>query len=58
MIARLKTTRVGPLLELGQRILYRTPESEQWLRTKRQKHAVPFYASVELRNAGFKLPPV
>ena len=26
--------------------------------TQWQEHAVPFYASVDLRNAGFKLAPV
>ena len=58
MVPRLKTALGGPLLELEQRILDRMPEVEQWLRTKWQEHAVPFYASVDLRNAGFKLAPV
>ena len=58
MVPRLKTALVGPLLELEQRILDRMPEIEQWLRTLWQEHAVPFYASVDLRNAGFKLAPV
>jgi glutamate--cysteine ligase len=34
------------------------PDIERWLRTQWQEHAVPFYASVDLRNAGFKLAPV
>ena len=58
MVPRLKTALVGPLLALEQRILDRMPEIEQWLRTQWQEHAVPFYASVDLRNAGFKLAPV
>jgi glutamate--cysteine ligase len=45
-------------MELEQRILERMPEIERWLRTQWQEHAVPFYASVDLRNAGFKLAPV
>ena len=45
-------------MELEQRILDRMPDIERWLRTQWQEHAVPFYASVDLRNAGFKLAPV
>ncbi len=58
MVPRLKTALTGPLLELEQRILDRMPEIERWLRAQWQEHAVPFYASVDLRNAGFKLAPV
>ncbi len=58
MVPRLKTALAGPLLELERRILDRMPEIERWLRTRWQEHAVPFYASVDLRNAGFKLAPV
>jgi glutamate--cysteine ligase len=58
MVPRLKTALDGPLLALEQRILDRMPEIEQWLRSQWQEHAVPFYASVDLRNAGFKLAPV
>src|SRR4029434_6959 len=58
MVPRLKTALVGPLLELEQRILDRMPEIERWLRTQWQEHAVPFYASVDLRHARFKLAPV
>src|SRR5688500_12897624 len=58
MVPRLTTLLVGPLQELEQRILDRMPDIERWLRTKWQEHAVPFYTSVDLRNAGFKLAPV
>jgi glutamate--cysteine ligase len=58
MVPRLKTAQLGPLLELERRFLDRMPEIERWLRTQWQEHAVPFYASVDLRNAGFKLAPV
>jgi glutamate--cysteine ligase len=34
------------------------PDIERWLRTKWLEHAAPFYASVDLRNAGFKLTPI
>ncbi|HVF64447.1 MAG TPA: glutamate--cysteine ligase [Casimicrobiaceae bacterium] len=58
MVPRLTTALSGPLQDLEQRILDRMPEIERWLRTQWQEHAVPFYASVDLRNAGFKLAPV
>lgn len=34
------------------------PKIEHWFRTQWLDHAAPFYASVDLRNAGFKLAPV
>jgi glutamate--cysteine ligase len=58
MVPHLTTALAGPLLELERRILDRMPDIERWLRTQWQEHAVPFYASVDLRNAGFKLAPV
>ena len=58
MVPHLTTALAGPLLELEQRFLDRMPDIERWLRTQWQEHAVPFYASVDLRNAGFKLAPV
>ena len=58
MVPHLKTALSGPLLDLERRILERMPDIERWLRTQWQEHAVPFYASVDLRNAGFKLAPV
>jgi glutamate--cysteine ligase len=48
----------GPLLELEQRIVDSTAEIERWFRLKWQDHTPPFYGSVDLRNAGFKLAPV
>jgi glutamate--cysteine ligase len=58
MVPHLTTALTGPLLDLERRILERMPDIERWLRTQWQEHAVPFYASVDLRNAGFKLAPV
>src|SRR5438105_10029044 len=58
MVPHLKTALAGPLLDLERRFLDRMPEIERWLRTQRQERTVPFYASVDLRNAGFKLAPV
>ncbi len=48
----------GPLLSLEEHILKALPDIEHWFRTKWMEHTVPFYASVDLRNSGFKLAPV
>ncbi len=48
----------GPILDLERCILDAMPSIEHWFRNEWQKHAVPFYCSVDLRNSGFKLAPV
>jgi glutamate--cysteine ligase len=48
----------GPLLKLEQQILRSQQPIEHWLRTHWLEHETPFYASVDLRNSGFKLAPV
>ncbi len=58
MVPHLTTALTGPLLDLEQRILDAMPRIEHWLRTQWLTHGTPFYASVDLRNAGFKLAPV
>ena len=58
MVPRLTTALTGPLLELERKFLDATPDIERWLRGKWQEHTPPFYGSVDLRNAGFKLAPV
>ncbi|MDR3300040.1 MAG: glutamate--cysteine ligase, partial [Candidatus Accumulibacter sp.] len=58
MVPRLTTALSGPLLELERKFIDATPEIERWLRGKWQEHTPPFYGSVDLRNAGFKLAPV
>ncbi|MFN3398429.1 MAG: glutamate--cysteine ligase, partial [Sulfurimicrobium sp.] len=58
MVPHLTTALTGPLLALEQHILNAQPRIEQWFRAKWQEHDAPFYASVDLRNAGFKLAPV
>lgn len=57
-VPRLTTALTGPLQELESHILKSTSTIEHWLRSQWQEHAAPFYASVDLRNAGFKLAPV
>jgi len=58
MVPHLSIAHKGPLLDLEQRILKAQPAIEHWLRTQWLEHTPPFYTSVDLRNAGFKLAPV
>ncbi len=58
MVPHLTTALTGPLLELEQRFLNAMPTIEHWFRTQWLEHTAPFYASVDLRNSGFKLAPV
>jgi len=58
MVPHLATALKGPLLDLEHRILKAQPIIEHWFRTQWQEHTIPFYTSVDLRNAGFKLAPV
>ncbi|HEX7402669.1 MAG TPA: glutamate--cysteine ligase, partial [Usitatibacter sp.] len=58
MVPHLTTSLTGPLQELERTVLGERPEIERWFRTQWLEHDVPFYASVDLRNSGFKLAPV
>lgn len=58
MVPHLITALNCPLLELEKKILDATPSIERWFRLEWQEHTPPFYCSVDLRNAGFKLAPV
>ena len=48
----------GPLLELERQFLDQSTVIERWFREQWNEHVPPFYGSVDLRNAGFKLAPV
>ncbi|NOS95811.1 MAG: glutamate--cysteine ligase [Methylotenera sp.] len=58
MVPHLTTALNGPLLDLEKSMLDAMPNIEHWFRTQWLEYAAPFYASVDLRNAGFKLAPV
>jgi glutamate--cysteine ligase len=58
MVPHLTTALNGPLLSLEKRLLDAMPKVEHWFRTQWLEYGTPFYASVDLRNAGFKLAPV
>ena len=58
MVPHLITALTGPINELEQRMLESVPAIERWFRLEWMEHTPPFYTSVDLRNAGFKLAPV
>ncbi len=58
MVPHLITALTGPINELEQRVLDSMPAIERWFRLEWMEHTPPFYASVDIRNAGFKLAPV
>ena len=58
MVPHLLTALTGPINELEARVLDSMPAIERWFRLEWMEHTPPFYSSVDLRNAGFKLAPV
>ena len=58
MVPHLVTALTGPINELEQRVLDSMPSIERWFRLEWMEHTPPFYSSVDIRNAGFKLAPV
>ena len=57
-VPNLKTAMEGPMMEVERAILGDATKIEHWLRLEWQEHTPPFYSSVDLRNAGFKVAPV
>ncbi|MFN7572828.1 MAG: glutamate--cysteine ligase [Betaproteobacteria bacterium] len=57
-VPQLAPAPAAPLLELERRILDGLPAIERWFRMQWQEHTPPFYGSVDVRNAGFKVAPV
>ena len=58
MVPHLTTALNGPLLSLEKSMLEAMPKIEHWFRCQWLEYGSPFYASVDLRNSGFKLAPV
>ncbi|MGM0517009.1 MAG: glutamate--cysteine ligase [Pseudomonadota bacterium] len=54
----LAATYCGPLLMIESHIIDNRRKIEAWFREQWRKAPAPFYASVDLRNAGYKLGPV
>lgn len=57
-VPRLTTADASPLRVLEQRLLDHQAHIESWFRAQWLQTPAPFYTSVDLRNAGFKLAPV
>lgn len=57
-VPHLTTALTGPLHQLESVILERQSLIESWFRCQWRSTPAPFYASVDLRNAGFKIAPV
>ncbi|MBL7005242.1 MAG: glutamate--cysteine ligase [Gammaproteobacteria bacterium] len=57
-VPHLLTAHTGPLHEIEEKIITHHEKIEQWFREQFIKTPAPFYGSVDLRNAGFKLAPV
>ena len=58
MVPHLITANSGPIELLESKILEHQNRIEAWFRRQWLRTPAPFYASVDLRNAGFKLAPV
>jgi glutamate--cysteine ligase len=54
----LTTATTAPLHRVETHLLDHVTEIEAWFRARWRAETPPFYASVDLRNAGFKLAPV
>lgn len=57
-VPHLTTALTGPLMHLESHLLAQQTGIEAWLRAQWRETPAPVYASVDLRNAGFKLAPV
>jgi len=57
-VPHLTTALTGPLLQIESHLLSQQADIEAWFRQQWLNTPAPFYASVDLRNAGFKLAPV
>jgi glutamate--cysteine ligase len=57
-LPNLSTPHTSPLLRFEQQLIQRSADIEAWFRRQWLATKPPFYCSVDLRNAGFKLAPV
>ena len=58
IVPHLTTALTGPLENLERVILSNQTAIESWFRNAWREVQVPFYASVDIRNAGYKIAPV
>jgi glutamate--cysteine ligase len=57
-VPHLTTALTGPLQKIESHLLQNQAGIERWFRSQWRQTPAPFYCSVDLRNAGFKLAPV
>lgn len=57
-VPHLTTALTGPLHHIESHLLANQAKIERWFRSQWLQTPAPFYTSVDLRNAGFKLAPV
>ena len=57
-VPHLTTALTGPFKKLERSILDSQASIEAWFRNAWREIQVPFYASVDIRNAGYKIAPV
>lgn len=57
-VPHLTTAQSGPLLMVESHLQEHLSEIESWFRAQWRKIEEPFYTSVDIRNAGFKIAPV
>ena len=57
-VPHLTTMLTGPLLQVESQILDNQTKIESWFRNQWRQTAAPFYASVDIRNSGYKISPV
>ncbi len=57
-VPHLTTALTGPLHQIERHLVDHQAEIESWFRNQWRQTPAPFYASVDLRNAGYKLAPV
>lgn len=57
-VPNLTTAHSAPLLRFEKLLLEKAPQIEGWFRREFHKTPAPFYCSVDLRNAGYKLAVV
>ena len=57
-VPHLQTSSSVPMHELESKFLANQGKIEAWFRKQFKKTPAPFYTSVDLRNAGYKLAPV
>ncbi|MBM2829935.1 MAG: glutamate--cysteine ligase GshA [Gammaproteobacteria bacterium] len=57
-VPHLTTALSGPLHKVESHLQEHQPDIESWFRSQWRQTSAPFYASVDIRNAGFKIAPV